>query len=238
MVATRETVKGKPVSSEPSIYDGLGDEVDDVSNAQLASLTSEAANEEDGADANVQPGQPELVDSKTAEAVTKGYPVPKPRPKPIEVLMMAAANMQIEPASAPPPTQISRTRPIIAGVALATVEEPSIDDVIEDGDQTTNKSGKGGFAEDLNAIKPASRKMRPIVASADSEINWWPEAQAAETQETTVLVEPSPIAEEPQFNEAVIEASDANADGKGDMLVIDRSGKGSLPAPLPALIKG
>ena len=30
--------------------------------------------------------------------------VPKPRPKPIEVLMLAAANMKIEPAAAPVPT--------------------------------------------------------------------------------------------------------------------------------------
>jgi uncharacterized protein YcbK (DUF882 family) len=40
------------------------------------------------------------------EGIVKGYPVPKPRPKPIEVLMMAAVNMNIEPASAPPPTRL------------------------------------------------------------------------------------------------------------------------------------
>ena len=39
--------------------------------------------------------------------IVQGYPVPKPRPKPIEVLMMAAANMVIEPASASPENQIS-----------------------------------------------------------------------------------------------------------------------------------
>ena len=43
------------------------------------------------------------------KASTQGYPVPKPRPKPIEVLMMAAVNMKIEPASAPPPDPTARS---------------------------------------------------------------------------------------------------------------------------------
>jgi hypothetical protein len=47
--------------------------------------------------------------------IVQGYPVPKPRPKPIEVLMMAAASMNIsdlniEPTSAPP-TQVLKSKP-------------------------------------------------------------------------------------------------------------------------------
>ena len=37
----------------------------------------------------------------TAVTASLGSFAPKPRPRPIEVLMLAAANMQIEPASAP-----------------------------------------------------------------------------------------------------------------------------------------
>jgi hypothetical protein len=40
-----------------------------------------------------------------------GYPVPKPRAKPIEVLLLAASKMRIEPASAPVPRNNFAKRP-------------------------------------------------------------------------------------------------------------------------------
>jgi uncharacterized protein YcbK (DUF882 family) len=244
MVASSDSFKGKAKSTGPSIYDGLGDEVDSASAEQMASLVQSTSNEEDGADegstaaAPVQEQDGAAADV-LADAANAGSAVPKPRAKPIEVLMMAAANMQIEPASAPPPSFGDRKRPLIAGVTLKTVDEPSIDDAIAEGDQITNKSGKGSFAEDLNAIKPAQRKARPVLASAGSEINWWPEAQAATTEEQPVVLDgtaTAPAQTDSQF--AIIEDTGTASDGKGDLLVIDRSGKGSLPAPLPALIKG
>lgn len=246
MVATRENLKGKAKPGGPSIYDGLGEEIDAKSAAQMANLVESTANEEDGAD-EAQSAAPALVETDeqaatqvVAEAASKGPAVPRPRAKPIEVLMMAAADMKIEPANAPPPTMVERKRPVIAGVALATVEESSIDEAIDEADQTTNKSGKGSFAEDLNSISHTSRKMKPVVASVGgSDINWWPEAQAATSAEEPVVLDGAaqlPAATDSDL--AVIENSGTNADGKGDLLVIDRTGKGSLPAPLPALIKG
>lgn len=244
MVATRENLKGKPKDSEPSIYDGLGDEVDAKNASQLASLVQSTANEEDGAE-DAQAAAPAVLDdggepaAEVAQAAKNGPAIPRPRAKPIEVLMMAAANMKIEPANAPPPTYVERKRPLIAGVALTTVEESSIDSAIEDGEQVTNASGKGSFG-DLNTIKPASHKLKPVLASAAAggDINWWPEAQAESPQRPVVLE--GVAAEEPaaEGEVAVIEDSGTAADGKGDLLVIDRSGKGNLPAPLGALIKG
>ena len=54
--------------------------------------------------------------------IVQGYPVPKPRPKPIEVLMMAAANMVIEPASAPPETRTIKSSPSVFADNLGVVE--------------------------------------------------------------------------------------------------------------------
>src|SRR4029078_6368073 len=78
--------------------------------------------------------------------LAKGYPVPKPRPKPIEVLMMAAANMKIEPASAPPPRANSAEHPSpvedslgVVAAADSLVEEPSSEPI-------ANSTAKGSFA--------------------------------------------------------------------------------------------
>ena len=230
MVATRESEKSKAIDETPSIYDGTGNEEDDEGSAQLASLSAKAgkASEQEAA------SQPVLSDSTADEQVVAAAPqssVPRPRSKPIEVLMMAAANMQIEPASAPPPTRVSRPRPLVQGVALATID-PSIDDAITDSDQSANPDGKGSFAE---VLKPKNARLKPVLASAGEDINWWP--QQTDTAKPLNTIELPPVDGQPlQQEEAVIE--ETPADGKTDMLVIDRSGKGNLPAPLPSLIKG
>jgi uncharacterized protein YcbK (DUF882 family) len=45
------------------------------------------------------------VQVASAEQAKEGYPVPTPRPRPIEVLMMAAAEMVVQPVAAPAPAQ-------------------------------------------------------------------------------------------------------------------------------------
>lgn len=233
MVATREGAKSKAINSAPSIYDGMGDdEVDDEGNAQLASLSAKVGKP------SQQQAAPEAADASAATVVDQQVAmapqssIPKPRSKPIEVLMMAAANMQIEPASAPPPTRIERRRPLVEGVALATVD-PSIDSAITDEDQTANQDGKGSYGE---VVKPKAR-MKPVLASAGDDINWWPQQKTHAAAKPLNTIELPPVDAQPlQKHEAVIEATPA--DGKTDLLVIDRSGKGSLPAPLPSLIKG
>ena len=65
---------------------------------------------------------PEQV-AEVPEGMVKGYPVPKPRSKPIEVLMMAAVNMKIEPASAPPPNwNDGQKASPVAGQSIGVVE--------------------------------------------------------------------------------------------------------------------
>lgn len=230
MVATRESAKSKMIDSAPSLYDGVGgaDEGDEENSDQIASLTAKAAK---GANKQAEPSTV-AVDDALAVAEPQSS-VPRPRNKPIEVLMMAAANMQIEPASAPPPNRLSRPRPLVQGVALATID-PSIDTAVsDDEEQFANQDGKGSYGE---VLKPKAR-MRPVVASAGDDINWWPQKKTHGKAKPLNTIELPPVDAQPlQNQEAVIE--ETPADGKSDLLVIDRSGKGNLPAPLPALIKG
>ncbi len=174
--------------------------------------------------------------------IVQGYPVPKPRPKPIEVLIMAAANMKIEPASAPPPTQVIKTKPSIIAdnigaveAAETMVEEPGLT-------QTSNLSGKGSFAAALrDGTAVGAPVIQPQMATASiTEASWWPEILNFGV-EKTVRRDGAP----PEFstNEmSLIPSAQAQpvsqeaASGKSDMLVVLRDGKGDIPASISDLL--
>ena len=248
MVASRET------SNEPSVYDAVdagpdvgvdaGDEED------LATLSASASKSDD-----VPVAKP--VDEIPKE-IAQGYPVPKPRPKPIEVLMMAAANMDvnIQPASAPPPTEVARTKPSVVADSIGVVEAASTITEPSAGGQTSNASGKGSFADSLrNGTAKGAPLIRPMMASAGgSDINWWPEALIFNPEQTvrrngapqefstnenplvpTAQAQPLAANASPRIVSASMQET---ASGKGDMLVVQRQGKGSLPSTLPELLQG
>jgi uncharacterized protein YcbK (DUF882 family) len=239
MLATRESVKAPPEAGKPSIYDGI----EDV--AQVADEDSANELAEMSADAGATPpaaGQPQIVDAASEADVVKGYPVPKPRPKPIEVLMMAAANMKIEPASAPPPNQIGRSKPVVA--SIGTILVPADDEQAdESASHISNASGKGSFADKVrNGTARNAPLMKPLTASANSgsDINWWPTVAAFDGEKSIredgapqefseTLMQLVPTAQAARAAEAGDEES---ASGKGDLLVIDRTGKGNLPEDL------
>lgn len=193
--------------------------------------------------------------------LVKAYPVPLPRPKPIEVLMMAAANMKIEPASAPAPriNFISKPSPaddslgVVAG-GESMVEEP-------DYSQTaTNAAAKGSFADSLrDGTAQDTPLIKPLTASAESEdVLWWPK-RLVFSPDQAVRRDGAPqefTGEEAAVEEDVAEAppaqrptsmammiSQANAapvvlgsvlGTKGDMLEVNRASKGSLLMHLPS----
>ena len=190
--------------------------------------------------------------------IVQGYPVPKPRPKPIEVLMMAAANMTIEPASAPPPTQIERRKTSIVADSLGVVEAAGTLTEEETLAQMSNAAAKGSFAD---ALRDGTAKdtplIKPMLASLDgSDINWWPEQliytpaqtirQNGAPQEfstTEISLVPNALAQpavrtNTTLNVQASMTQSSVTSGKSDMLVVERSGKGSLPSNLPALLKG
>ena len=190
--------------------------------------------------------------------IVQGYPVPKPRPKPIEVLMMAAANMVIEPASAPPESQTIKSNPSVVADNLGVVEaaETMSDETALA--QMSNAAAKGSFADAIrDGTAEGAPLIKPMMASlSGSDINWWPEEllfnpaqtvrQNGAPQEFTtneISLVPNAIAQPVLRKSAALNAQadmaqSPTTSGKGDMLVVERAGKGSLPSTLPSLLKG
>jgi uncharacterized protein YcbK (DUF882 family) len=198
-----------------------------------------------------KPGDAEQV-AEVPEGVTEGYPVPRPRPKPIEVLMMAAVNMKIEPASAPPPDQMARYKAApLDGNAIGVV--PAAESMIDE--PQSNVAGKTSLAEELrNGEAEDVPVIRQIsTASAGGDIFWWPQQvifdagkavrrdgaaqQFTDSPLSDLLpgineAQAAPVTEAPRL--ATAETAQAPAEqvtvseGKGDMQVVNREGKGSL----------
>jgi uncharacterized protein YcbK (DUF882 family) len=199
--------------------------------------------------------KPALVAPKE---IVKGYPVPRPRPKPIEVLMMAAANMVIEPASATPENQIIKSNPSVVAGSLGVVEAAGTMSDEAALAQMSNAAAKGSFADAIrNGTAQDAPLIKPMMASlSGSDINWWPEellfnpAQAVRQngapQEFTtneISLVPNAFAQPVMRANTALNAQAGMAQspltsGKGDMLVVERAGKGSLPSALPTLLKG
>jgi uncharacterized protein YcbK (DUF882 family) len=230
-VASAEMPPEAPEESVESIYDG----------DQMANLSAGAAQEPEAPAA-----KPKLVEEPVAAeqeapkaALTAfGYPVPKPRQKPLEILMMAAANMKIEPASAPPPTQIIRTKPSEVADSLGAVE--AAETLVEEPalvEQAPSTSGKGSYAAALrNGTAEEVPLIKPVMASAEStDIDWWP--QLLFNPQVTARRDgvPSLSADDSVLSTsaALSSVSQTPAEGKGDMLVVNREGKGALPSLMP-----
>jgi uncharacterized protein YcbK (DUF882 family) len=190
--------------------------------------------------------------------IVRGYPVPKPRPKPIEVLMMAAANMVIEPASAPPETQTMKSSPSVVADNLGVVEgAESLSDESALA-QMSNAAAKGSFADAIrDGTAQGAPLMKPQMASlSGSDINWWPEEllfnpaqtvrQNGAPQEFTtneISLVPNAVAQpvmrtSPALSAQAGTTQSPDVSGKSDMLVVERAGKGSLPSTLSSFLKG
>ncbi|WP_161957103.1 DUF882 domain-containing protein [Aestuariivirga litoralis] len=185
-----------------------------------------------------------------ANGVDQGYPAPKPRPKPIEVLMMAAVNMKIEPASAPPPDLTARTSPV-AGNSQGYVIAPET--MVETASLESNAAAKTSLTEEIESGDAQNvPTIRTITASASGDdLFWWPtqlvfdsnkavrrdgapqQFSAGSTAVAAILpgVSDAQAEEPPQPAQrlAIAEMTQSPAsEGKGDMLVVNREGKGSL----------
>ncbi len=192
-----------------------------------------------------------------AEGINQGYPTPKPRPKPIEVLMMAAVNMKIEPASAPPPDANTRqTASPLAGNSIGAVI--AAETMTETDEAGSTADGKASLTDELrNGQSEGIPTIRSITASAAGEdLFWWPQqlvfdnAKAVrrdgapqsfdEAALSDLLPGVSAAAAEPPPQMprlAVAEMAQLPASGKGDMLVVNREGKGSLLVSPDAMAK-
>ena len=177
------------------------------------------------------------------ETVAQLVVIPKPRPKPIEVLMMAAVNMKIEPASAPPPDEDQAQSPVADSIgaiaAASTMAEESI------GMVSSNISAKGGLADSLRDDTASGVPViRTLTASAaGQDIFWWPQQitfdvarairrdgapQPFADTAAGLLPGGAEAAEVTALPKLAIATMQEVASGKGDMLVVNRDGKGSL----------
>ena len=188
--------------------------------------------------------------------IVQGYPVPKPRPKPLEILVMAAASMDIsdlniEPTSAPPPTQVLKSKPSVITDNLGVVE--AAETLLEQQTlaQMSNASAKGSFADAVrNGTAEGVPLIKPQMASFD-DINWWPVQTVSDpeqavrrdgapqeftTNENSLLpsaqAQPVSTASASRLRPIVVAQNSALPFDKGDVLVVNRSGKGNLPENL------
>lgn len=191
---------------------------------------------------------PTGTEAATADAgeINKGYPAPKPRPKPIEVLMMAAVNMKIEPASAPPPDQSVRhaSQPLDGSSIGVVIAAETMAETGDDG-----AGGKTSLSEDLmDGEAEGVPTIRSITASAAGEdLFWWPQQlifdnakavrrdgapqQFAESGLTDLLpgAGDAPAAAQPRMPRlAVAGMVQAPAAAKGDLVVVNRAAKSDL----------
>ena len=189
--------------------------------------------------------------------IVQGYPVPKPRPKPIEVLMMAAANMVIEPASAPPETRTIKSGPSVVADNLGVVEAAETMSDESALAQMSNAAAKGSFAD---AIRDGTAQGAPLIKPrwlsqwlghqlVAEELLFNPAQtirQNGTPQEFTtneISLVPNAVAQPVMRTSATLNAQAGTTlspmtSGKSDMLVVERAGKGSLPSTLTTLLKG
>ena len=104
--------------------------------------------------------------------------VPKPRNRPMEVIVLAAADVQVTPASAPVPTNnfsgtVPRLRDMSSLITASTAPT---------NDQRSNISAKGSLTRDiLNGTVEGTPTIRPLLAArqqqqqqAEEPEAWWP----------------------------------------------------------------
>ena len=166
--------------------------------------------------------------------------------------MMAAVNMKIEPASAPPPDQSARhsSQPL-DGSSIGVVIAAGT--MTETGDE--GSSGKTSLTEDLmDGEAEGVPTIRTITAStAGEDLFWWPQQlifdnakavrrdgapqQFAENGLSDLLpgVSDAPAAAQPRMPRLAVAQMAQPAAGKGDLVVVNRSGKSDLGVSPPAI---
>jgi uncharacterized protein YcbK (DUF882 family) len=192
----------------------------------------------------------ETADNGAAEPLVKqGYPIPKPRLKPVEIMLMAAANMKtdqklvrINAASAQPPSQTGHDEPSPVADSLGTVMALAAEEPVVKAPKS-NKKGKSDFASELrNGTTEDAPVIKPLLASAGgSDINWWPQlllnGEAAIRRDGAPSVigaaeaNSLPVAAKLNADGSDGAGDQTNSEGKGDLLTVNREGKGNLEGP-------
>ncbi len=184
-------------------------------------------------------------------AVSLRAAAPKPRPRPIEVLMLAAANMQIEPASAPVERQnfsedsMSTVRGSLGPVTIASlaIEDLNAVNSTAKGSLNTatapagqevgirplsvsyaNTSSLSDLFTNTDEIARRDGAPQPFVHDEEHEIH--PLSKEDKSALARLIEAFMPGAESTE--EAVSADNGVNRSGKGDSQIVNRSGKGNF----------
>ena len=225
---------------------------------ELAEMADAASKEKPKAKVDVPVAE---AAGEVPEGIVKAYPIPKPRPKPIEVLMLAAVNMDIpadatfQPAAAPAPSfdGKSKASPVAdtnMGVVISaeTMRDVSSDEQISNTDAKASFAAqlRDGTAEDVPMIKPIT-----TASAAGQDIFWFQQiifnSDAAVRRDGAPQpfgellagllpgIEEAEAAPTDDMPKLAVAGTPEVAVGKGDMLVVNREGKGSLMMDAPAV---
>jgi uncharacterized protein YcbK (DUF882 family) len=208
-----------------------------VGNTQIASAPPPVEEDESEASASVEKAVSAPAKEKAVTAA--GYPVPKPRQKPIEVLMLAAARMHIEPASAPPPRPNFSRRETAADEASLPGLPPEL---FEPEFTARNPLNKANFA--ANAMHDQTDLVTASAADASADdFFWWPTRwlfsttsvvrrnpapQPVDITLTSLNSEaPGEAAEKPKEPKRVVHKASTMPWGLGDFIAVLQGLKGS-----------
>lgn len=176
---------------------------------------------------------------------------PKPRPRPIEVLMLAAANMQIEPASAPVERQNfseDNVSPVRGSLGPVTIASLAVEDL-----NSVNSTAKGSLntatapAIQGSGIRPLSVSYantsslsdlftntdeiarrdgapQPFIHDEEHEIH--PLSREDKSALARLIEAFMPGAEPAE--QAADTGNGVNRSGKGDSQIVNRTGKGNF----------
>ncbi len=208
---------------------------------QIAALNALA----DDASKTATPAEQQADNGADEPLVKKGPVIPRPRLKPVEIMLMAAANMKADPtlirisaASAPPPSQTGVDEPSPVADSLGTIMAAAAEEPMTI--QKPSKKGKSNFATELrDGTAEDAPVIKPLLASAGgSDINWWPQlflnGDAAIRRDGAPSVigssedSPLPMAAQLSADGSDMAGTQTISEGKGDLLVVNREGKGSL----------
>ena len=225
--------KPTPVLEEPAFVAAEPDPSLNKKDAgALAALAGTAAVEEQAAE------------KRKPVVASLGF-VPMPKLKPKAVQQMAAANLgnddvQITPVSAPPEQNWSKkqSRPSPVADAIGTVEAAETMTSIEEA-PVAAADGKSNLDSDIrNTSAEHVVVIEPVVATS-GEASWiaalYASAEASLRRDglspapAALTTMPVPAILGPDGSGEIEVAAPVSADGKGDLLTVNREGKASLP---------
>jgi uncharacterized protein YcbK (DUF882 family) len=222
---------------------------------QMASAPPPVEDEEIEAVASptVKAAAPAAPAAPAAAVLASSYPVPKPRQKPIEVLMLAAAKMLVEPASAPPQrTNFAKRQHPLAEMTIASLAKEFEAELA-----LANPLDKGSFAGQAQHEQTDLVTASTGPATSADDFFWWPTRWLLNTssfvrrdrQHEPVDITLTSLKEDPK--PPVHKASsvawglgdfiamlqgikgssgEVTPSGKSDRLIVNRTGKGDIQA--------